>query len=112
MEKSAGYLAKKLPFSNVLLKNVACFSPLLLKQPSSLQMIGAVVLNLPYCNSAETDDGVLREWRNYQKKEIPEEFYIQDKGQRADGTSYVKYKRVDDYWHKIMQLTDHRGEPK
>ena len=28
MEKSAGYLAKKLPFSNVLLKNVAYFSPL------------------------------------------------------------------------------------
>ena len=75
-------------------------------------MIGAVILNLPCCNSAETDDGVLRECRNYQKEEIPEEFYIEDKGQRADGTSYVKYKRVDDYWHKIMQLTDHRGEPK
>ena len=73
-------------------------------------MIGAVVLNFSYCNSTETDDGVLREWRNYQKEEIPEEFYIEDKDQRADGISFIKYKRVDDYWHKIMQLTDHRGE--
>ena len=54
-------------------------------------MIGAVVLNLPYCNSAETDEGGSREWRNYQKKEIPDEFYIQDNVQRADETSYVKY---------------------
>lgn len=112
MEKSAGYLAKKLPFGNVLLKNVACLSPLLRTQPSSIQMIAAVVANLPYCNCAETKDNVLREWHKYQDEVIPEEFFIEEKGQREDGTAYIKYKRVDYYWHQILQLTDHRGDPK
>ena len=112
MEKSAGYLAKKLPFANILLKNLACLSPLLRSQPGSLQMITAVVDNLPYCNYAATKDNILPEWRKYQEEVIPEEFYIQERGQRADGTAFVKYKRVDDYWHRILQLTDARGDPK
>ena len=112
MEKCAGYLANKLPLSNVLLKNLACLSPLLRTEPSSLQMIGAVVASLPYCNSSETSDRVLREWRSYQEAEVPEDFYIEAKGQNSDGTAYVKYKRLDSYWHRIIQMTDHHGEPK
>jgi hypothetical protein len=75
MEKCAAYLAKKLPLGNVLLKNIACLSPLLRTQPASLQMIVAVVANLPYCNSAEKNDNVIREWRKYQDEVIPEEFF-------------------------------------
>jgi hypothetical protein len=112
MEKCAAYVAKKLPFSNVLLKNIACLSPLLRTEPSSLQMIAAVVVNLPYCNSAEKSDSVVREWRKYQDEVIPETFFIEDKGVKDDGTAYIKYKRVDYYWHRVMQMTDNRGDPK
>lgn len=34
------------------------------------------------------------------------------KGQNEDGAGYVKYRHVDDYWHRVLQLTDGRGEPK
>lgn len=43
MEKCFSYLVKKLPLSSVLLKNVACISPLLRQHPAAVQMIMAVV---------------------------------------------------------------------
>ena len=44
--------------------------------------------------------------------EILEEFYIVERGQNKDGTGYVEYRDVDEYWYKVMQLTDVRGKPK
>lgn len=112
-EKSVAYLVKKLPLADMLLKNVACLSPLVRQQPASLQMIQAVVDQLPYCNSTQIKDDVLREWQCYRcDSEIVDEFHILETGQNADGTGFVKYRRVDEFWHKVMQLTDLRGQPK
>jgi len=51
METCTTHLVKKLPLSNVLLKNLACLSSLVRKHPQSVQMIGAVVACLPHLNS-------------------------------------------------------------
>ena len=104
------YLARKLPLTNILLQNVACISPLVRQQPQSLQMFNAIVSQLPYCTN--NIDALRAEWHKYQEEDIAEELYIVDKGQNEDGTGYVKFWSIDEYWHKIMLLTDCRGEPK
>jgi len=40
---------------------------------------------------------------------MPEDMYIYERGQKSDGTAYIKYRRVDEYWYRVMQLTDTRG---
>jgi len=104
--------SKKFPLSNVLLKNVACLSPLVRKHPKAVQMIGAFVACLPHLNSEKMKDDVLHKWQTYQEDEIPEDMYIYEQGQKSDGTAYVKYRRVDEYWYRVMQLTDTRGNRK
>jgi hypothetical protein len=37
---------------------------------------------------------------------------VTEKGQKDDGTAYANYRRVDEYWHKILQITDLHGQPK
>lgn len=112
MEKCVYYLVRKSPLSSVLLKNIACLSPLFRQQPAAVQMIMAVVDHLPYCSSANIKDNVLHQWQTYAADDIPDDFFIMNKGQNEDGTGYVKYRHVDDYWHRVLQLTDGRGEPK
>jgi hypothetical protein len=111
-EKISAYMVKKLPLSNVLLKNTACLSPLCRQVPSSVQMIIAVVENLPYLHTPEMKDNVRHEWQKYQDDQIPEDFYISDKGQKDDGTPYIASHQIDHYWHKIMSLTDSHGNQK
>lgn len=112
-EKSAAYLVKKLPLTNILLKNLACFDPLCRRQATTVQMILAVVSQLPYYNNAQMKDEVLREWQRYQEdSEITEELYICGRSWGDDGTCAVMYCNVDEYWHKVMMLTDSRGQPK
>jgi hypothetical protein len=91
-EKSVAYFVKKLPLTNVLLKNVACLSPVIRQQPASLQMIVAVVDNLPYYNFTQAQDDIVREWQCYRdNSEILDEFYISASGQNDDGTGFVTY---------------------
>ena len=67
MKKCTTHLVKELPLSNVLLKNVACLSPLVCKHPKSVKMIGAVVACLPRLNCDKMKDDVLHEWQTYQE---------------------------------------------
>ena len=61
-DASATYLMKKLPLSNVLLKNMACLSPLARMQPETVQMISAVIDQLPLCHSVRNiKDNVVQE---------------------------------------------------
>ena len=98
MEQCTTYLVKKLPLSNVLLKNLACLSPLFRQQPTSFQKTGVVVVCLPYLSTDKMKNDVLHEWQKYQTDDIPEEFYVCEQGQNSDGTSYVKFRRVNEYW--------------
>ena len=78
LQKCVSYLANKLPLSNTLLKNVACFSPICRQEPQSLQMFLSVVGQLPYCTLSV--DTLRCEWQQYQAEDIPEDFYCLDKG--------------------------------
>ena len=51
------------------------------------------------------------EWQHYRDdSDVLEEFYVIERGQNEDGTGFVKYREVDEYWHKVMQRTDaHRS---
>jgi hypothetical protein len=100
------HLLKKLPLSNVILKNVACLSP------QNLQMMLALTENLPYCNAADVKDRVSAEWRLYEEEEISRDLFVSCEGQNDDGTANVKYRRIDEYWYKVMQIADARGEAK
>jgi len=111
-EACANHLLKKLPLSNVILKNIACLSPLLRKEPQSLEMMLALVANLPYCKAAEMKDKVSAEWHQYQQEEISRDMFVSGEGQNSDGTAFVKYKRIDEYWYRVMQITDTRGDAK
>ncbi len=111
-EACTSHLLKKLPLSNVILQNVACLSPLLRKEPHSLQMMLALTENLPYCNTADIKDRVSGEWRMYQEEEIHRDLFVLSEGQNEDGTAYVKYRRIDEYWYRVLQITDTRGEAK
>lgn len=111
-EVCTAYMVKKLPLTNVLLKNIACLSPLFRQQSSSIQMIVTVVENLPYICSSTMIDDVRREWQQYQRDEIPENFFISLSGQKEDGSPFVEYHRIDYYWHKIKALTDAHGNQK
>ena len=91
---------------------MACLSPLVRKHPKSVQMIGAVVACLSHLNSDKMKDDVLHEWQTYQEDEMPEDMYIYEQGHKSYGTADVKYRRVDEYWYRVMQLTDKRGNPK
>jgi len=106
METCTTHLVKKLPLSNVLLKNLAYLSSLVLKHPLSVQMIGAVVACLPHLNSDKIKDDVLHEWQTYQEDVMPDDMYIYEQGQTSDGTAYIKYRRLNEYWYTVMQLTD------
>jgi hypothetical protein len=109
LERCVSYLVTKLPLSNMLPGNVACLSLLNRQQPTAVQMILAVVDQLPYCSSANIKYDILHQWQTYAADKIPEEFFILHNGQKEDGTGYVKYRNVDEYWHKVLQLTDTRG---
>src|SRR5688572_6088736 len=105
-EQSAAYLVKKLPLTNVLLKNLGCLSPLFRCKLYTIHMVVAVVEHLPHYRDAKMKDDILREWQLYQEDgEIVEDFYIFQRGRNDDGTAYIKYCRLDEYWHKVMQLT-------
>lgn len=68
---------KKLPLSYVLLKNMTCLSPLAHMQPETVQMISAVIDQLPLCHSVRNiKDNVVQEWKLYQQEEIGEEFLL------------------------------------
>ncbi len=38
--------------------------------------------------------------------------FVSGEGQNSDGTAFVKYKRIDEYWYRVMQITDTRGDAK
>jgi hypothetical protein len=111
-ETSANHLLKKLLLSNVLLRNVACFSPLLRQVDRSTHMTAAVVANLPCCNTPELADKVLSEWKLCQQEDISDDFYVNEQGHLDDGSVFVKYRPTDDYWYRIMQIVDSKGQPK
>lgn len=92
------------------MKNVACVSSVCRQEPESLHVFLSVVGQLPHCTLSL--DALRYEWQKYQAEDIPEDSYCSDKGQIEDGTSYVKYRRIDEYWHKVIQLTDSRGDSK
>jgi hypothetical protein len=89
-----------------------CISGKQHQKPQSVQLILAVIDNLPYCHSAELKDKVLSEWQVYQEESISEDLFALDKGVNDDGSGYVKYKRIDEYWQRVMQIVDGRGQPK
>lgn len=108
------YLLAKLPLNNVLLQNLTCLSPQMrTSEPEkTVQMIAAVVNALPCCNTAEMKDNVTREWREYQAEVISDDYFVAEKGQDANGMPFVKYRRIDNYWQRVLQITDSRGEAK
>ena len=61
----------------------------------------AVADNLPYCNTPDLKDKVSHEWRQYQEEEISRDLFVSSEGQNEDGTAYVKYRRIDEYWYRM-----------
>ena len=57
-------------------------------------------------------DRVYDEWCQYQEEEIPRDLFVLSEGQNEDGTGYVKYRRIDEYWYRVLQITNTRGEAK
>jgi uncharacterized phage infection (PIP) family protein YhgE len=46
------------------------------------------------------------------QEEISRDMFVSGEGQNSDGTAFVKYKRIDEYWYRVMQITDTRGDAK
>ncbi len=112
-ETTAKYMINKLPLNNVLLKNLSCLHPLLRSTANSVQMVSSIVDNIPMISSiTELKDKILQDWRKYQEENIKEDFYVTERGQKEDGTPFVNYKRIDEYWNKVLQITDLHGQPK
>ena len=57
-------------------------------------------------------DRVSDEWCQYQEEAIPRDLFVLSEGQNEDGTGYVKYRRIDEYWYRVLQITNTRGEAK
>jgi len=54
---------------------------------------------------------VLQEWKLYQDEILAKDLFISAKGHRDDGTPYVSYKRIDEYWSSVLESTNSRGSP-
>ena len=57
-------------------------------------------------------DKMLQEWKSYEDEVIAEDVFVESKGQNDDGTAFINYRRIDDYWYRVLQITDSRGQPK
>jgi len=92
MEARAAHVMKKMPLSNVLLKNLCCLSPLVRHPPHTVQMISAVIDSIPHCHLLSGfEDSVIQEWKLYQDEPLAEDLFISAKGHRDDSTPYVSY---------------------
>ena len=68
-------------------------------------MISAVIDSIPHCHlSSGFKDSVLQEWKLYQDETLADDLFISAKGHRGDGTPYVNYKQIDEYWKVLIHV--------
>ena len=57
-------------------------------------------------------DRVYDEWCQYQEEEIPRDLFVLSEGQNENVTGYMKYRKIDECWYRVLQITNTRGEAK
>jgi len=57
-------------------------------------------------------DRVYDEWCQYQEEEIPRDLFVLSEGQNENVTGYMKYRKIDECWYRVLQITNRRGEAK
>ena len=97
------YLLKSLPRKSNVLKDAACLGPLTRKKEWNVQSIGRLALWIPYIIQEQEVSLVKDEWKLYQLKEIPVEWYNDESG---------NFKRVDSYWAQIFKIRDGSSDVK
>mgnify|MGYP006342324205 FL=1 len=106
-------LRDTLPLQSTLLRDLQCLHPLARTDLKSADAILRVARSVPHSIAEENIDKVIAQFTLYQhESQIAENWFIFEKGNDANGDPFTKWKRVDQYWSKVLNITDELGQPK